>query len=170
MQPVAASQRRKIPLYLAVLPLIFPAFFTVRAITQMTSVSAAVGGVPAEGTSPAASVPTGNQKPNGPSCVETYGVTLSNSHEYVAQQGALPIPAKRDPNKPRELATVLKGTVLNTCGEPLKNVVLHIKVSDETGNRGDIKYEIAQLKPGVAQAFEHAWMGQITTWDIQPNR
>ena len=153
--------RKRLPVYLAVVPLILPVFFMFKSFTQLSRVSAAIG---------AGEKAPQKANPAGPSCVYTYGITLSNSHEYVPQQGMFPVPAPQDPNKPREIATVLHGTVSNTCGEDLKEVVLHITVRDETGSKGAADYSVGELKRGVNKDFEHAWMGRVTNWDIHANQ
>ena len=155
-----AAPPRKLPLYLAILPLLLPLFFVVNAIAHFTRASAVV----------AASPNPPDRRPPGNLCVETYGITLSGSHEYVPQQGALPIPVKVDPNKPREFATILRGTARNTCSDAQQNVALHITIKGEAGATGATNLELGDMPPGIARSFEHAWMGKVMSWEITSSK
>lgn len=155
--PPSPTTRRRLPTWIAALPaLIAPTYYMGHALSGFNTVSHAISG----STANKKAVPTG--------CIETYGITLSNSHEYVRSFGEFRFPgaAPRDPNTPRELATVLHGNILNHCGEPLRDVHINITVRDEKGTTGKATVLISELKPGISQQFERAWMAQIATWDI----
>jgi hypothetical protein len=130
----------------------------IHAFTGMQRVSHAISG---SNTTPTSNPPSG--------CVETYGITLSNSHEYVRSFSEFPI-APRNPSAPRELATILHGNVINHCGDPFRRVHLNITVRDEKGMRGKATVQISDLKPGISQQFERVWIGQVTTWEITPDQ
>ena len=86
-------------------------------------------------------------KAKTPSCVETHSVTLI------------------------EDGKILKGTASNICSGPLNDVVLSIKVRDAAGGIGETgSYKIAELKPGVAQPFEHPLSARVSTWEITANK
>lgn len=89
-----ANAQTRFPLSLAVLPLILPAFFIGSAVTRSIRGAAVVE--VGQKQQP--------EKPKSQSCVETDGVTPGNSTDN-----------KPDPNKSRKGATVLHGTVQNTC-------------------------------------------------------
>jgi hypothetical protein len=155
-----ASPRRRLPTWIAALPaLIAPTFYAVNAGRQFHNVSQAIGSNQA------------SQAKQASGCVDTYSITLSNSHEYVRSFGGSSFPvASRDPSAPRELATVLRGNVINNCGEPLKNVHLQIVVHDDKGSRGTGTIQIDELKPGISQQFERAWMAAVATWEITSDK
>ena len=153
MTPVAPDpvepKANKFPRWLAALPgLVIVTVFAGRAFVQMGQASRAVSGNDA--SKPAKSL----------SCVETYGVTLSNSEFYVpeGQQFA--------PRNTRELSTVLQGMIRNDCGEALKSVTIHINVSDESGKRGNGAVTVSDLNAGEAKPFSKAWMGRVTSYEI----
>jgi hypothetical protein len=150
---------RRFPTWIAALPaLIMPSYYLVHSTLQLNRASQAIG----------ASRPTVAKQVSG--CVDTYSITLSNSHEYVRSFGEASFPVARDPNAPRELATVMRGNVINNCGEPLKNVHLNITVHDEKGSRGTGTVQIDELKPGISQQFERAWMAPVATWEITSDK
>jgi len=93
-------------------------------------------------------------------CVEAYGVTLTNSQNYV------PEGQEFSPRQIVEPSTVVSGMVRNDCGEVLKSVRVHINVSDDTGKRGDGAVTVTDLNPGEAKPFSKAWMGRVTTYEI----
>ena len=150
---------KRVPLYLAALPLILPLFFIAGAVTQMRQASGATRATPEDAAAA-----------KSQSCVETFGVTLENSHEYLSRADILPFAERDHPRKANPLSTVVKGMVRTTCGEPLKDVVLHIKVKIEANGAGETDHEIPELKPGVPQEFERAWTGQVTSWEITANK
>ena len=81
------------------------------------------------------------------SCIETYGVTLIEDRK------------------------ILKGTVSNNCSSVLSDVILSIKVLDDAGGSQEtVSYKIAELKPGVAQPFEHPLSTHVSTWEITANK
>lgn len=87
----SANAQTRFPLYLAVLPLILPAFFIGKAVTR--SIRGAAVAEMGRTQQP--------EKPKSQSCVETDGVTPGNSSDH-----------KPDPNKSRK---GLHGTVQTTC-------------------------------------------------------
>ena len=93
-------------------------------------------------------------------CVETYGVTLTNSEYYV------PEGQQFSPRTTPEVSTVVSGMVRNDCGEPLNSVTIHIKVRDASGKRGDGLATVSELNSGEAKPFSHAWMGRVTSYEI----
>ena len=95
-----------------------------------------------------------------PACVETYGVTLTNSEYYV------PEGQQFSPRTTPEVSTVVSGMVRNDCGEPLNSVTIHIKVRDASGKRGDGLATVSELNSGEAKPFSHAWMGRVTSYEI----
>jgi len=139
----------KLPRWLGAVPgLVLVTIFAVRAFVQMGQASGAVSG-------------TGTFKPSKSlACVETYSVTLTNSQFYV------PEGQQFSPPKTPELSTVVSGMVRNDCGELLKSVTVHIKVSDDDGKRGNGSVTVSDLNPGEAKSFSKAWMGRITSYEI----
>jgi hypothetical protein len=160
--PPAATTRRRLPTWIAALPaLILPTFYLINATRQLNHTAQAIG----------ASQPSAAPVPKQVSgCVDTDGITLSNSHEYVRSFGEASFPIAQDPNAPRELATVMHGNVINNCGEPLKNIHLKITVRDEKGSRGTGTVLIDELRPGIAQQFERAWMASVATFEITSDK
>jgi hypothetical protein len=158
--PAPPAPRRRLPTWIAALPaLILPTYYMINATRQLNHASQAIG---ANRSFAPISKASG--------CVDTYGITLSNSHEYVRTFGEASFPATRDPNAPRELATVMHGNVINTCGDPLTNVHLKITVRDERGSKGTGTVQIQELKPGISQQFERAWMASVVSWEIASDK
>lgn len=93
-------------------------------------------------------------------CVDAYAITLSNSEYYV------PEGQQFVPRESRDISTVLNGMVRNNCGEPLKSVTVHIKVSDDAGKRGTGSVTVSDLNSGEAKAFSKAWMGRVSSYEI----
>ena len=93
-------------------------------------------------------------------CVETYGITLTNSEYYV------PEGQQFSPRKTPELSTVVSGMVRNDCGELLKSVTIHINVRDDQGKRGEGSVTVSELNPGEAKPFSKAWMGRVASYEI----
>jgi len=123
-------------------------FFVTRGFVQMGQASKAISdGQPSRSS-------------KSLTCVETYGVTLSNSQLYVreGQQFA--------PPKKTEISTVLNGMVRNGCDEALKSVTISIEVHDDDGKRGAGSVTVGSLNPGEAKPFSKAWMGQVTSYEI----
>jgi len=129
----------------------------IRGLFQFRQVSQTLQGTASQMRTPSAS---------HTHCVETYGVTLVNSYEYV--RGMVPMPP--DPNKPRELATIVRGMAVNQCDERVSRVQLKITVHDDRGMKGAGTYDISELRPKQTQSFERAWMGNVTSWEIVPNK
>jgi hypothetical protein len=96
-------------------------------------------------------------------CVETYGITLKTSEFYVSEGIER---FRRPKHAPRELSTVVQGMARNGCGEPLKNVRILINVRDDQGRRGTGWAKVGNLGTGQAAAFERAWIGRVTSYDI----
>ena len=107
-------------------------------------------------------------KSTGSHCVETYGVTLSSSDQYV-REWTLGAPANNATRTP-EISTVLRGMARNGCGEDLKNVRIRLVVRDEAGAKGEGSYMIDGLVVGEAKPFERAWMGRVTSYEITAGR
>lgn len=97
---------------------------------------------------------------NSLSCVDTYGITLSNSEYYV------PEGQEFVPRHTTEISTVVSGQVRNNCGELLKSVTIHINVSDDSGKRGSGTVTVSGLSPGEVKPFSKAWMGRVTAYEI----
>ena len=95
-------------------------------------------------------------------CLETYSVTLTNSQFYV-REGQQYAP----PPQTTENSTVVSGMVRNDCGEPLKSVTIHINVHDDEGKRGNGAVTVSDLNPGQAKPFSKAWMGRVTSYEIE---
>ncbi len=144
LQKSAAAQTR-FPLYLAALPLILPAFFIGNAITRSIRAAAV----------PEVSQKQQPEKQKRPSCVETYGVTLGNNSDIK-----------------RRYATILHGTVHNTCSQTLTNVVLHFVLRDDRGTPEAGDYDINELRPSTTQTFDfkRAGLSKVTTWEITANK
>jgi len=104
----------------------------------------------------------------GASCVEIYGLTISDSDNYV-REWTLGMPANK-PSQTPERATVLRGVARNGCGEDLKNVRLRFIVHDDEGRRGNGEYLIETMAVGEAKAFDKAWMGRVTSYEVTANR
>jgi len=147
--PIEPKESIRIPRWLAALPgLLLVTFFAVRAMIQMGGASQAISG--------------GNES-SKPSlaCVSTYGITLTNSEYYVPEGHQFSPPPKTP-----ELSTVVSGMVRNDCGEALKAVRIHLKVSDENGRKGEGSALVTGLNPGEAKPFDKAWMGRITSYEV----
>ena len=137
-------------LWIAALPgLLIVTGFAVNAIVQMGQASRAISG---NGTSKAI---------KSLRCVETYAVTLTSS-EYYVREGDVFKSQKTTP----EVSTVVSGMVRNDCGDPLKSVTIHINVRDDDGKRGEGSVTIAGLNTGEAKPFSKAWMGRVTSYEI----
>lgn len=101
-------------------------------------------------------------------CVETYGVTLNTSDEYVPE--LMPgVPTNME-GKPRELSTVVRGVARNGCDANLTNVRIKFAVRDDNGKRGDGTFVIESLAIGEVKPFERAWMGRVASYDITAER
>lgn len=138
----------KLPWWLGVLPgLLIVTIFAGRAFVQIGHASKAISG-------------GDTAKPPALTCVETYGVNLTNS-EYYVREGQQFLPRTTP-----EISTVVSGMVRNDCGKPLKSVIIHIKVRDDAGKRGEGAVTVSNLNPGVAQPFSKAWMGRVTSYEI----
>ena len=129
----------------------------IRGLFQFHQVSQALQGTATHTRNPVA---------NQTHCVETYGVTLVNSYEYV--RGIVPVAP--DPNKPRDLATIVRGMAVNQCDERVFRVHLSITVHDDLGVKGTGTFNISELGPRQTQPFERAWMGSVTSWEIVSNK
>lgn len=152
----AVQPRRRFPLWVAALPgLLLPVYFFVRAAASFSSVTGAIGG----------------DHPN-PSkrltCVDTYGITLNLSDQYV-REVAPGMPAV-NPNKSPEVSTVLSGVARNSCQENLKNVRIRFEVHDDSGKKGEGTYLIESLPVGDVKPFERAWMGRVTSYEVTAER
>ena len=140
----------KLPRWLAALPgLVLVTIFAVRAFVQTGQASRAVSGSN-DVLKPAKSL----------ACVETYGVTLTNSEYYV------PEGQQFSPRETPELSTVVSGMVRNDCGELLKSVTIHINVRDAGGKPGNASVTVSELNSGEAKPFSKAWMGRVTSYEI----
>jgi len=93
-------------------------------------------------------------------CVETYGVTLTNSEYYV------PEGQQFSPPKTPQISTVVSGMVRNLCGDSLESVTIHINVHDADGKRGDGTVMVSGLSSGQSKPFSRAWMGRVTSAEI----
>lgn len=113
-----------------------------------------------------AAVVSSNSAPSAANrnCVETYGITLHTSEFYVSELGA-PGPLRRK-DAPPELSTVIRGTARNACGVPLKSVRIKINVRDDGGRRGSAWADVGAMAVGQIAAFERAWMGRVTSYEI----
>ena len=145
---------RRVPLWAAALPLALPVYFFAHAAIQFSNASGAIGNHP----DPSRRL----------TCVETYGITLNLSDQYVPEM-APGIPAANR-NKSPEVSTVLSGTARNGCPENLTNVRLRFEVHDESGKKGEGTYFIESLAMGEVKQFERAWMGRVTTYDVTAER
>ena len=144
--------RRKSNLGLAVLPaLLISTGMSTWSILKFAGVRPALG-VFAKSDSPA-------QK-----CAHVYGLTLASSEYYVRE--SIPGSGIAAHNAPRELSTVIKGMVENTCDQPLSRVRIAIEVRDASGKRGSSEAVIGKLRPHEAKHFERAWMANITSYEI----
>jgi hypothetical protein len=101
-------------------------------------------------------------------CVDTYGITLNLSDEYVPEF-APGIPAV-NPNKSPQISTVLTGTARNGCQENLTNVRIRFEVRDESGKKGEGTYLIESLPVGDVKPFKRAWMGRVTSYEVTAER
>jgi hypothetical protein len=142
--------KAKLPRWLAAVPgLLIAIIFAGRAIVQMGQASRAVSGGNASKSSKA------------PTCVETYAITLSNSEYYV------PEGQQFSPRKSSEISTVINGMIRNDCGERLESVTVHINVRDDSGKRGNGSVTVTELNPGEVKSFSKAWMGRVTSYEIE---
>jgi hypothetical protein len=94
-------------------------------------------------------------------CVDVYALTLKGSEFYVPENTPW-----RTRNAPREMSTVVEGMASNRCGKPLKNVQVRIKVRDDKGRGGSGWAKVGDLGAGQAKAFERAWMGRVTSYEV----
>ncbi len=94
-------------------------------------------------------------------CVEAYSVTL-NSSEYYVPEGQQFVPRETP-----QLSTVVSGMLRDNCGEPLKSVAVHINVHDDSGKAGSGVVTVEDLSPGEAKPFSKAWMGRVTSYEIE---
>jgi len=158
--PIAVSDLsrsgRRFPLWLGFLPLIAPLFLAVHAGLQFSRAAQAIN--PDSGSA--------SDRPGGPSCVDTYGITL-NASEFYVREGTQFTPNK---NQTPEVSTVLRGMARNGCGENLKRVRIRFVVHDDDGRKGTGVYVIEQMENGEAKPFEHAWMGRITSYEVTADR
>jgi hypothetical protein len=129
-------------------------YFFVHAAVHFSNVTSAVGDHP--------------NSSKRLSCVETYGITLNLSDQYVPET-ATGIPAMRA-NKSPEMSTVLSGSARNGCEENLTNVRIRFEVRDEGGKKGEGTYLIGSLAMGEVKPFERAWMGRVTSYDVTAER
>ena len=137
----------KVPLWLAVVPgLVIATIFASRSIVQTGQAARAISG----DVTPKPAL----------TCIEPYGVNLSNSEFYV-REGEQFVPRKKT-----EISTVVSGMVKNDCGETLKSVTISMEVSDDDGKRGSGSVTVSDLGPGQAKPFSKAWMGRITSYQI----
>jgi hypothetical protein len=147
-----SQPRRRLPLWAAALPgLLLPLYFFVNAGLHFSNATGAITG----------------DHPN-PSkrltCVDTYGITLNLSDQYVPEWSP-GIPAA-NPNKSPEVSTVLTGVARNGCQENLKNVRIRFEVHDDSGKKGEGTYLIESLPIGDVKPFEHAWIGRVTSYEL----
>ena len=153
--PNSTPAARRYPIWLAALPaLLLPLFFASQAALQFSHAARAIN--------PNASF---HKKSNQPACVDTYGITL-NLSELYAREWAPGIAAGDGPNQPKELSTVVRGMARNNCGEEVKNVHLRFVVHDDDGKRGEGTLLIENLAIGEVKAFERAWMGRVTSYEV----
>ena len=146
--PIEPKDTMRIPRWVAAVPgLLLVTFFAVRAMLQMGGASQAISG----------------SEPSKPSlaCVSTYGVTFTNSEYYVPEGQQYGPP----PTTP-QLSTVVSGMVRNDCSEPLKSVRIHMTVRDDSGKKGDGSALVNDLDRGQAKPFSKAWMGRISSYEI----
>jgi hypothetical protein len=142
---------------MAALPgLVLVTVFGVRAFVETGQASRAISG--------AVSGNDASKSSKSLSCVETYSLTLTNSEYYV------PEGQEFSPRKTPELSTVIGGMVRNDCGEQLKSVTVHINVRDDSGKRGHGAVTVSGLNPGEAKPFSKAWMGRVTSYEIEKIR
>lgn len=94
-------------------------------------------------------------------CVEAYAVNLTNS-EYYVPEGQQFVPQETP-----QISTVVSGMLRNDCGEPLKSVTVHINVRDDSGKTGNGPVTVEDLGPGEAKPFSRAWMGRVTSYEIE---
>ncbi len=138
----------KLPGWLAALPaFLIVTLFALRAFVQVGHASRAV-------------TDDGFAVPRSRTCVETYSTNLANS-EYFVPEGQQFLPRKTP-----EISTVLSGMVRNNCDEPLKQVIIHFKVSDDSGKRGEGATTVSDLNVGEAKPFSRAWMGRVTSYEV----
>jgi hypothetical protein len=140
----------KFPRWLAAVHgLVIALIFSGRAFFQMGQASRAVSGGSASKSSKALT------------CIETYAITLANSEFYV------PEGQQFSPRKSSEISTVINGMVRNDCGRRLESVTVHINVRDDSGKRGSGSVTLSPLNPGDAKPFSKAWMGRVTSYEIE---
>jgi hypothetical protein len=105
------------------------------------------------------------------SCIDTYGVTLNLSDQYVpAPESTVGTWSNNTNNKTPQISTVVRGVARNNCGENLKNVRLKFVVHDDGGASGDGFYLFDDLSNGEVKTFERAWMGRVTSYEITAGR
>ena len=154
--PDSPSPRRRLPAWTAAIPALLITVFFVRNVFQFSGVAAAIN--PNSGSGHGKTL----------ACVETYGITLNTSDEYVPE--LMPgVPADTQ-GKPREISTVVKGLARNGCEENLKNLTIKFAVRDDQGKRGNGTFLIDSLTMGEIKPFERAWMGRVTSYDITAER
>jgi hypothetical protein len=138
-----------LPRWLAAVPaLVIVTIFAGRAFVQMGQASRAISG---DNPSRAKSL----------ACVDAYAITLSNSEYYV------PEGQEFVPQKTNQISTVVSGQVQNNCGKPLDSVTIHINVSDDSGKRGSGAVTVSDLNSGQVKPFSKAWMGRVTSYEIE---
>jgi hypothetical protein len=54
----------------------------------------------------------------------------------------------------------------NRCGTPLNNVRIRIGVRDDKGRTGAAWATVGDLGAGQSKAFERAWMGRLTSYQV----
>lgn len=146
-------QKAKLPRWLAVLPaLVLVTILALRAFVQVGQASRAILGGDAA------------KRSKSLGCVETYGITLTNSEFYV------PEGQQFSPRQTPKLSTVVSGMARNDCGELLKSVTIHIQVRDDAGKRGEGSVLIPDLGPGESKPFSKAWMGRVASYEIDKIR
>src|SRR5579872_811274 len=147
--PIEPKDTLRIPKWVVAVPgLLMVAFFGVRAMIGFGGASRVIGG---------------DQPSSKPSlaCVSTYGVTFTNS-EYYVREGQQYGPPPTTP----ELSTVVSGMVRNDCADAVKSVWIHMTVRDDNGKKGDGSVQVLDLGSGQAKPFSKAWMGRISSYEI----
>ena len=147
--------RPRLPLWAAALPaLLLPLYFFVNASLHSSNASNSISDHP---------------KPSKQlACVETYGITLNLSDQYVSELTP-GIPAANT-NKSPEVSTVLTGTARNGCQENLTNIHIRFQVQDDSGKKGEGTYLIETLAIGEVKPFERASIGRVTSYEITAER
>ena len=154
---VTPSQpKRRFPLWAGALPgLLLPLYFFVNAAVHFSNVKGTITG----------DHPNPSKKL---ACVDTYGITLNLSDQYVPELA--PGITAANPNLSPQVSTVLTGTARNGCQENLTNVRIRFEVHDESGKKGEGTYFIESLPIGDVKPFKRAWMGRVTSYEVSAER